>query len=244
MSVFRGLLLLASLAFFASPVIAQDGVAGNDFTSPGPQIQQSNLGLAINFQYGQNQTFRWVTNVPSVMLSLWQQQAGAASIGSDGNNPEDDLSLNNTQGYYNWNGIPTQNLKDGITFFLQIYDSRNIYGGPLATSQYFNISSPPVSSSSAMSSTMTSALSPSTIPTSTTAGISSGSPPTVTVTAATASPSPTPARNDSMALGVGIGVGLGGALLLALLVAGLVVRKRQQMRNRAVYSAKPDMPYQ
>lgn len=52
MYVFQAVLLLASLAALVSPVLAQDGQAGSNFTSPGDQVQQSNLGLAINFQYG------------------------------------------------------------------------------------------------------------------------------------------------------------------------------------------------
>lgn len=143
--------------------------------------------------------------------------------------------MNNGDNFYQWSGIPSpeQNLRQGIVFFLQLFDAASAVGSsdPLATSNYFNITDIPTSSSSsAPASTSTRASSTSTLPTAPTSATTSTETSSSATSSATETSTPQPEDNS---LAIGLGVGLGCALLLALLAAGFFYRRYRKRRSAA-----------
>ena len=114
-----------------------------------------------------------------------------------------------------------------------MYDAAYAVGqaSPIATSQYFNISSPPSTSSPSSSSLSSSTSSRTGTATRIDHG---GSTSTSTSGAPSASPTPQSDSNDSLA--IGLGVGLGCAFVLALLTAGFFYRR---YRKRQAWDFAP-----
>jgi hypothetical protein len=158
-----------------------------------------------------------------------------------------------------WNGIPSQDLDQGQTFFLQIYDAAVAIGDafPIATSEYFNISeavfafstvssgnvavataasSSLASSASVSSSTRTDVLSlaktsaTTAITDATTANAKASS------TSAPASSLYTSKPKTTHAPVIGLGVGLGCTALIALLAAGLFFSHYKRQRRHRIYA--------
>ncbi|KXH28540.1 hypothetical protein CSAL01_12551 [Colletotrichum salicis] len=183
------------------------------------------------YTLGDNIDLQWEMDLKNIDLILWQQQPTGNIKG-----PYAKLASNSTAKSLVWTvgyaGFPsTMNPDLSQVYFLQFFKTGQ--SGSSATSHYFNITEPDITSTSTTSSTTTT-------PSATTAALSLAS------ASATATPDSSPAQSTTTSTdedqlsstavaGIAVGATLGALLLLALL-AGLVRRCIKRRRDMAVHT--------
>ncbi|KAI6090143.1 hypothetical protein F4821DRAFT_256292 [Hypoxylon rubiginosum] len=200
---------------------------------PGPAYSDDPTVFALNqnFTVGedQSQPFKWITNMTSTRITLWQE-----------GNPDKvqqhiiyECAPSSDNQFY-WNGdIGPIDLKNGSQAFLAAFDCYNPYT-PVFYSHYINLTEALVVSSSS-STSMTSTSSSSTSRSTSLAATTTSALPVIESSTSTSPPSDN--SSNAAALGGGIGGGIGGALLL--IAAGFGIWKYRSSRKPADEIQRP-----
>ncbi|OGM40818.1 hypothetical protein ABOM_010522 [Aspergillus bombycis] len=220
---------LIILLYGLERVVAQgDGTSNNRFVNPPAANSAENPVWVL----GEQQVVSWMTTWTTFNISLWHQSLGKEMAASLGNiyTQVEDIGVTN----FTWK-VQTYgaSIEDSPIFFFWINANPTSPGFRL-TSNYFNITDKPRTSSTSTSYTATSTSelkSTSSSTTSTTSSAPTETSPTETPQASSSSQS---GLDPSAKVGLGVGVGIGVPAIALLAVLTWLKYRQSQSRKRSI----------